>query len=425
MIARNFYERSQNILYPTVDVAGEKTGIVGCEFPILNYLIFLMSSVFGFHDWFGRLINLFVSSIGVLCFYKLIRKYFDEPSAFNSSIILLVSLWFTYSRKTIPDTFAASICLAGLLFAFQFLENGKWYHLLLYTVLGLLGCLSRISAAGLLTVLALPVFLGQYSLQKKVALSICSVPILIGVYWWYFVWVPYLNNTFEYQMFFMGMPLRDGIKALLNVWPTALARLYDTPLKYTGFLTFMAGMFLLIRKKQWLPLATFLLPFLVFLLVIFKSGASIVDDEYYVLMIIPAMALIAGCGLAQVNNKIVVAIVLVAISVEGIANRIHDFRIRQPYAEMEKLEGLMDKVSVPTDRIAINGGAASGTAMFMAHRRGWRVLPELFSDSTYMDYLKQNDCKYVLIIRKHPWTDVSVDLPSVHESEFFKVYKIQ
>src|SRR6478736_3140318 len=76
MIARNFYERSSNILYPAVDLAGEKSGIVGCEFPILNYLVYLVSLVFGYTHWYGRIIVLTVSSIGVFFFHRLIRKYF-------------------------------------------------------------------------------------------------------------------------------------------------------------------------------------------------------------------------------------------------------------------------------------------------------------------------------------------------------------
>jgi hypothetical protein len=144
MIARNFYEGNSNILYPTVDVGGERSGIVGCEFPILNYLIYLVSLLFGYESWFGRLINLIASSLGVLFFYKLIRQYFGHESAFNASILVLVSIWFTYNRTNIPDTFAASLCMIGLYYAVNYLEHGKFYQLILFFLLGGLGCLSKI-----------------------------------------------------------------------------------------------------------------------------------------------------------------------------------------------------------------------------------------------------------------------------------------
>src|SRR6478609_1464119 len=76
MIARNFYETDSNILYPRVDVAGTLTGIVGVEFPLYNYLIFLVSLLFGFESWYGRIINLIITSIGTYYFYKLIKNYF-------------------------------------------------------------------------------------------------------------------------------------------------------------------------------------------------------------------------------------------------------------------------------------------------------------------------------------------------------------
>jgi hypothetical protein len=41
MIARNFLETDANILYPRIDMAGNETGIIGAEFPMLNYIISL------------------------------------------------------------------------------------------------------------------------------------------------------------------------------------------------------------------------------------------------------------------------------------------------------------------------------------------------------------------------------------------------
>ncbi|MFM6983581.1 MAG: hypothetical protein ACKOXF_05580, partial [Chitinophagaceae bacterium] len=43
MVARNFTEDGAHLLYPKIDIAGEKSGITGMEFPVLNYLIYLVS----------------------------------------------------------------------------------------------------------------------------------------------------------------------------------------------------------------------------------------------------------------------------------------------------------------------------------------------------------------------------------------------
>ncbi len=307
MIARNFYERDSNIFYPRVDVAGEKSGIVGSEFPLLNYLVYLVSLVFGYAHWYGRLIVLIFSSIGIFFYYKLVRKYFGEPAAFNSSILLLVSLWFSYSRKNIPDAFAVSFCLVSLYFAFQYFESGKLLNLLLFFAFALFGCLAKISAATILTVLLIPVLNAHNSLQRKLILSFFSFLILMAVCCWYFMWVPYLNTTYGFgEHFFMGTSFLQGINELLDNWPTLLNRFYDTPMKITGFAVFIIALFFAIRKKYWLQLTVFLLPFLSFLVILLKTGGNIVGDNYYVITVIPSMAFIAGCGLAQLNSKKIV-----------------------------------------------------------------------------------------------------------------------
>jgi 4-amino-4-deoxy-L-arabinose transferase-like glycosyltransferase len=125
MIARNFYETLPNIFYPMVDTAGEKSGITGSEFPLLNYLSYIVSLIFGYRHWYGRLIVLIVSTIGCFYFYKTIKKFFDESVAFNATIILATSYWFSYSRKIFPDCFAAGLCMIALYFVLEYLENGK------------------------------------------------------------------------------------------------------------------------------------------------------------------------------------------------------------------------------------------------------------------------------------------------------------
>ena len=120
MIARNFYENGANLLYPAIDMAGEKTGIIGSEFPLFNYLIYLVSELFGYDHWYGRLINLIVSSLGIYYFYRLLKESINEKVAFNASLILLTSIWFAFSRKIMPDTFSVSLVIIGLYYAYQF-----------------------------------------------------------------------------------------------------------------------------------------------------------------------------------------------------------------------------------------------------------------------------------------------------------------
>ena len=267
MIARNFYEHGPDILHPTVDVGGEKSGITGSEFPILNYLIYLVAKVFGYQHWYGRLIVLVFSSLGVYFFYKGIRMYFGESAAFNGTMLLLVSFWFSYSRKIIPDAFAISLCLIGLYQALMYWETGKWWRLILFIVLCVLGCMSKILAAAVLTVLALPLFKMSIPLSRKVFVAIGSLFIVGGTCWWYFLWVPHLNETYGFgDHFFMGLPFKEGFDRIIQNPGPVLKRFYSTPMKYTGFAVFVFALFMVIRKRDWYPLAYFYFPSLLFLL---------------------------------------------------------------------------------------------------------------------------------------------------------------
>ena len=47
MVARNYVDVDNNILYPRVDDNKGETGIIGMEFPLLNYFIYILSELLG------------------------------------------------------------------------------------------------------------------------------------------------------------------------------------------------------------------------------------------------------------------------------------------------------------------------------------------------------------------------------------------
>lgn len=335
-----------------------------------------------------------------------------------------MSYWFHFSRKNIPDIFALSLCLVALFHALEYLENGRWRDIVVFLLLALLGCLSKILAATVLTVLLLPVLSPRYDLRRKIFLSIASGVILVGVCWWYFVWVPYLNTQYGLSgHFFMGMSFREGITAIMDSFSTVAKRFYDTPLKYSGFIVLLGAIFITIRKKDWTVLAVFLLPFVSFLVMLVKTGASIMGDSYYILTAIPCMAFIMGCGLARIPNIKIAYVLLAIISIENIADHIYDFRLRQPYESLQTLETIMDGVSQRGDLVAINSMTNNPTPMYFAHRRGWSVENAQLGDAAFRDDLEQKGCRYVIIV-KQLYGDVPLDYQTVHDSEYFKIYKM-
>jgi hypothetical protein len=425
MIARNFYEKNANIFYPRVDVGGEKSGIVGCEFPLLNYCIYLISLLFGYQNWYGRLVVLIMSSFGTFFFYKTILRYFDHRRAFNASMLLLASLWFTYSRKNIPDVFGASLCLISLFYALKYLDTGEVKHLLIFFLTGSLGCLSKIIAASILTVLLLPILNRDISIRRKVVLSTASAMILILVVAWYFWWVPYLNENYGFgDHFSMGYTYSYGIPDIINHLNPVLERIFISPLKNMGLVGFILAIILVIWKKAWLPLLAFLIPFVSYVILIAKTGSSMISDNYYVLTMIPSFAFIIAYGVDFLTKEIIVTIFIFSIVVEGVGDQFTDARIKPQWFRLTELEGILDKVTHPNDLIAVNGYYQDPTIMYFAHRRGWALQNAQLADAAILSDITHKGCKYV-VIAKELWGDVSLQYPVIYESPYFKIYKTE
>lgn len=424
MIARNFYERNANIFYPMVDIAGEKSGIVGSEFPLLNYLIYLVSLGFGYEHWYGRLIVLIVSTFGSLYFFKVLRKFFGDSVAFNATIILTTSLWFSYSRKIFPDCFGASLCIIALYFFFEYLESKKIRHLAFYFVLALFGCLSKISAATILATLAIPIFVMDFPLKQKVFACVASTIILASIFWWYFIWFPHLNEMYGFPNHFTtGCSFGVGWKEIQSNWFAVTWGLLIVPIKYIGAIIFTSSLIYVFYKKEWLIFSIFALAYFSFLVVILKTGSSIVADNYYILCAIPGMAFITGYTLAKISNKRLMWILVIGICAESIGDQVYDFKLHKSNISLDKLEAVMDTVSDRNDLIAINSwGTHDPTAMYFAHRRGWSVSTNI-ADTVFMNDLKAKGCKFV-VIEKVKYGDVLLSYSQVHDSEYFRVYRL-
>lgn len=399
MVARNFYEIDPNILYPRIDIAGEKTGITGMEFPILNYLIYLFSELFGYQHWYGRLLNLMVSSLCIWFFFKLIRLKFNEKIAFNASIVLLFSIWYTYSRKIMPDTFSMSLIIAGFYHSLIYLEKEKFQNLLYAFLLILVGTLSKLPSAYLLLILAIPLFDGPILQARKIRLMACLFIAMLIPLWYYFKWVPYLTNHFGFKHFFMGKSMLDGSKELLEHLPETIGRFYDTAIKYIGFTMLLFGLFMAIKKKNGLLIKVLSLGFIGFLPIMLKGGFTFYHHSYYIVPFVPVMALVSGYGIESLGNAKAKTIVLIAIGLEGFFNHIDDFRIKDHMRPVLHLESILDKCSQKDELILVNSGEFP-TPMYFAHRKGWVDYNANISRHDYIDSLTQKGLKHIVVMKR-------------------------
>lgn len=428
MVARNFYEIDSNILYPRIDIAGEKTGITGMEFPLLNYIIYLVSTIFGYEHWYGRLINLIISSVGLHYFYKLCKNFFEERTAFYATIVLTVSIWFQFSRKIMPDTFSMSLMLIALYFSIRFLKERIVLKQVLFGLgfffLFQLGTLAKLTS-GYILILLLPIIItNKYTLKKRILVSIITAIGLIPIYLWYFTWVPHLVNKYEFWHFFMGKNIYLGISEICQNFPQTMERFYDTAMKFVGFGLFISGLIIAIVKKEKLLLLILSLSFLSFGVIIIKAGFNFPHHNYYIIPFVPVMAMVAGYSLSKIRNIKLAGIIIFAVIAEGIANQQHDFIIKSDFKFYENLEFDLDQLTEKDDLFLINSGDYP-TPMYFAHRRGWVNYNEKINIENYIQDLKSKGLKYILILKKTFGSEIFLEkYKKMVDNENYCLYKI-
>lgn len=421
MIARNFVEHRANLLYPEIDYAGSNSAIIGSEFPFYNYLIYLVSQVFGYSHWYGRLINLVVSSLGIYFFYQLVLKMTNRKVAFSAAMILLSSIWFAFSRKIMPDTFSVSLVIIGCYYCYDYLMSGKRYALILFFLLTTLGILCKIPALYLMPALAMLIFIKEIPLQRKLAVWTLAAVSFGLVCLWYFYWVPYLVDTYHNQLYF-PRGLVEGLKEIASLSAGFFRNFYFNAFhSYVAFAACITGIYFVVYSRyvylKWgLLIVTFM--FLVFTL---KTGIVFPLHNYYIIPFVPVMALIAGMALEKVPAKYLYYILLI-IAAEGIGNQQHDFFIRDKEGYKMAVERLTEKNTGQDDMIVINGGQ-SPQEIYLAHRRGWSVTNEKINPASLALYTSAGASYLVIDRRTYP--DSIGYLPLMAKEKDFYLYSLR
>lgn len=399
MVARNFHEVDANILYPRVDMAGDKSGITGMEFPLLNYLIYLLSTVFGYAHWYGRLINLVVTSIGILFFGKLVKQFTTPRTALFSVIVLLNSSWLIFGRKIMPDTFSLSLIIIAVFYGHRYLSTGSFKHLLFYCSLLMAGCLAKLPSIIILAFLTPSLLQKPIYSKKKLNLILLSLVSFVPVIWWYFIWTPYLVKTYEFWHFFMGVSASEGISQIIHHLDRVFFHFYFSALKWIGFALYVCGLLLITIKKDFRILAIFGASAILLVLLMSKAGYVFYIHDYYILPFIPVMALLAGISIERLKKKTLQISLIILLMADGIGNQIHDWRIKDSYKYKLELEAYADRISPPNALIAINSGD-NPSDMYFAHRKGWMVKSDFYDSQESIDSLIAMGCKHFFLTRE-------------------------
>lgn len=425
MVARNYHEHGIDLMYPRVDMAGERSGITGMEVPLLSAAIAVISGPFGYAHWYGRIIALLLCSAGLLAYHSLVRKYFSDETAFYSTLVLGVSLWFSYGRKIMPDVPSTSLVLIGLAFAAKALQGGR------IRLLGpaaafcmALGTAMKLPSGYLMVLLPAMVLFSPATKRDRWILMGLVCLFQLPVLWWYFSWAPHLDELGGYTHFFMGNGIGKGLQELLHAPIRVLDNFYFDALRFSGAALAVVGLVMAIARRERVLLMIVMLVSLSFFFVMLKAGAAFWKHAYYVVPFIPLLALLAGSALVRVSNWRWRVALLVLVATEGLANQWQDLRISPTQAPLLNLEAALDQLGDRGDLIIVNSGSIP-TPLYFAHRKGWTCYRDDLARVGYIDSLTSLGAVWLVQVRKGYETNVPIMAPAAVITEDYAIFRVR
>ena len=421
-VTENMYYVEANILFPRINIGGSNNGIIAGELPIFNYICYVLSLVFGYHQWYGRIVNLLISSFGLWFFYQIIKRISTNRVAFYSTMFFALSVSFRFARKTMPDTFSISLVLAGVYFAWIYLENSKKYNLIFSFILIAFGLLSKMPAFCVLSFLVVPILDANYKVKDKinlVAATGISVALMLA---WYFIWVPHLLKTYHYQLFW-AESIREGYQIFQRLSIEAWQKIEEVALGHHYiFIVCVIGLGMTLANNERKILTILGVWSAIFLVFILKTGPIFPTHTYYSIPFTPMMGLTTGYAIANIKIpnlfRIFLAFSLLKMSY---SEQIKDFKAPKGNAYLLGLEQIMDRFSNKNDKIMTNTGNFNPTLMYFAHRKGWAEIWENIKHEDWMPDYKKAGLVYILI-DKHSGNE-PLRYSKIYEDENFILYK--
>jgi len=187
MIARNFFRHGYNIFHPEVDWFGPFNSSWRLEFPLVSYLAALLYSIFGIHEFLGRIVNIVFSLGSIYLIFQLTKNLFNKKTAIYAGFLFAVSpLGVYFGRTFIPNTIAIFFSIASLYYFYQWLKSDYRFYYILAFIATLLSFLSNLSTL----YLCLPLLYLAYSKYRNRIFTKFSIylffsfTILVSLSWY-------------------------------------------------------------------------------------------------------------------------------------------------------------------------------------------------------------------------------------------------
>ena len=425
-VARNFVEGDFDLMHPKFDdFSNVQTGKYNpeglrfVEFPLYNAsfaLLYKIAPVVTL-EVYGRIVTIFFSLMTLISIYYLLYHEVSRPSAFWGGMIYAVMPFFVYfSRVILPDPIAVGCIFISIMCMYRWTHESKKPMTIALYIGGIIFASLAILIKPTAIFYFLPLlylFFRKYTFRSIVRWDVyvffilAVIPFGLWRYWISlfpvggpgFEWLITSVNTFEGQKvifmrpaFFRWVFYERILILIMGGWTSGFLLL--------GSLRKLARPWLLYSLSASA------------LIYIFTFQGGNVQHDYYQIIILPVLALVAGMGIGflyDFHERFIprIGITIIVIGVIAFSWIMSYERVKDMYAINGGLinNARIIKTLTPKDALVVTDTTGDTTLLYNAHRKGMPTfadaLPELKKRG--MEYFATSNAGAIEDIQKnHP-----------------------
>ena len=388
-IARNFYDGGFRFAYPQIDWAGNATGYVGTEFPILPFVAAICYKFAGVHEWIGRSQAVILFAVSLPFFFLLVREIFGSTAAVWATFFFsFTPLNIFAGRSFMPDVPSLSLAIIGLYFFLRWTHDQKWTPFFAAAIAISLSILIKVTSIVIfapLLYLVVTQTIVSASRDSQTGLSaplrtplqliaFAAIALLPSAIWY---WHAYQIAQRFYPHHFFGA---GGIRIesfswyWYVAWQTAVSSL-------TPVLAIMALIGLFVpqsRDRKYSRLFHWWLAGMILFIIAVGYGNR---HRWYQLPLVPITAGFAGAACAFFASKISSRRAAIALSILlagsfAILSYVYVRPLYESSAAQLRDAGLALNKVTPSDALIIAADMGDPTIFYYSQRKGWHVPEE-------------------------------------------------
>lgn len=301
-ITRNLLREGFEILAPKVHYLGPGPGFFLVEFPLYNSAVAFLYSIFGLHEYLGRLLSTAGWAISFLFLWRLAVSY---TSKFVANVALFFysfsPLSILVSRSFQPDQWMLTTSIAAIYFLQRWVKFANWYSFYLSAVLASMAILLKIPAV-IFTLVPITYLIFRLKNQVGGLQKACYyILVLVPSALWY-LWATLVSKSGNPLEHNVALSNWFGFEVFLNpqYYANILGFEINLVLGPIGVLLFLIGLFLRLKPHQ--SILFFWLLGIIFYFLIFNKHNM--THEYYHLPFVPIAAIFAGIAIEKIYLRL-------------------------------------------------------------------------------------------------------------------------